>query len=72
MKMEEGFWVKYGFKEDGSLVCVRAISNTEPCKTFFYTEKGESKEVRDSNVIKLTKELIEKFNNLNKELKNDI
>ncbi|MBW2966415.1 hypothetical protein KY342_04905 [Candidatus Woesearchaeota archaeon] len=59
--MKEEYWIKYGFKEDGDLVCVKVISNSKPDENFFYTENGEHKEVRNPNVLKLTKELIEKL-----------
>jgi hypothetical protein len=39
IKIEEGYWIKYGYKEDGNLVCVRSISNTKPDENFFYTEE---------------------------------
>ena len=62
--MEEEYWLKYGFKENGELTCVRAIANSRPGEKFFYTENGGPKEVKDPNVVKLTKEVIEKLNNL--------
>ncbi len=61
--MEE-FWLKYGFKENGELVCVRTLSNGEPDKKFFYTDNGANKEMQNSDVIKLTKDNIKKMNNL--------
>jgi len=62
--MEE-YWLKYGFKEDGELTCVRTVADSKPTEKFFYTENGEPKEVKNANVIKLSKEIIEKFNSLN-------
>lgn len=59
--MDEGYWIKYGYKEDGNLVCVRSISSTKPDENFFYTEDGVHKEVKNPNTIKLTKDLIEKL-----------
>ena len=64
--MEEQYWLKYGFKENGELTCVRAIANSRPGEKFFYTEDGEYKEVKSPNAVKLTKEIIEKLNNLDK------
>jgi len=52
------YWLKYGFKDNGDLVCVRTLSNTMPDKRFFYTEDSSHKEVKHSNVLKLTNELI--------------
>ena len=62
--MEEEYWLKYGFKENGEFTCIRAIAKSKPDKNFFYTEEGEHKEAKDSNVIKLTKDVIEKLNGL--------
>jgi len=61
--MEEEYWLKYGFKENGELVCLRTITNSKPSELFFYTENGEHKEVKNPNLVKLTKEVIEKINN---------
>jgi len=55
------YWLKYGFKENGDLVCVRTLSNREPEKLFFYQDEGTHKEVKKSNVIKLTREAISQF-----------
>ena len=63
--MEEEYWLKYGFKENGELACIRTISDSKPTEKFFYTENGEQKEVKSPNVIKLTKNIIEKLNGLN-------
>ena len=63
--MEEEYWLKCGFKENGELVCVRALSDSKPNETFFYTEEDGHKEVKNPNVVKLTKEVIEKLNSLN-------
>ncbi len=62
--MKEEYWLKFGFKENGDLTCVRAISGLKPTENFFYTENGEHKEVINPNVMQLTKEVIEKLNNL--------
>lgn len=56
--MEE-YWLKYGFKENGDLICVRMLTDSKPIEKFFYTEDKENKEVRNPNVVKLTKEGIE-------------
>lgn len=64
--MEEEYWLKYGFKEDGSLVCTRMVAGSKPSEKFFYTESGENKEVKNPNVVKLTKEVIEKLNGIQK------
>jgi len=64
MKMEEQYWLKYGFKENNELVCLRMIANSKPTEEFFYTENGEHKEVKNPNVVKLTKEVIEKLNTI--------
>ena len=62
--MGEEYWLKVGFKENGDLACVRTISESKPTEKFFYTENGEYKEVKEPNVIRLTKEVIEKLNSL--------
>jgi len=62
--MEEEYWLKYGFKEGGELACVRVLANSKPSEGFFYTENGKHKEVKSPNVVKLTKEVIEKLNGL--------
>jgi len=62
--MEEDYWLKYGFTENGELTCIRTISDSKPTDKFFYTEGGEHKEVKNPNVIKLTKEIIERMNGL--------
>ena len=59
--MDEEFWLKYGFKDNGELTCVRMLSNSKPDKNFFYTENLQHKAVKNSGVIKLTKEIIEKL-----------
>ena len=64
-KIKEEYWLKFGFKENGDLTCVRAISESKPTENFFYTENGEYKEVREANVVQLTKEIIEKINSIN-------
>lgn len=61
--MEE-YWLKYGFKENGELTCVRTITDSKPTEKFFYTEDGEHKEAKSPNVVKLTKDVIEKLNGL--------
>ena len=62
--MKEEYWLKFGFKENGELTCVRTISESKPTENFFYTENGEHKEVKNPNVIQLTKDIIEKLNSL--------
>ncbi|MBW2983992.1 hypothetical protein KY361_02665 [Candidatus Woesearchaeota archaeon] len=64
--MGEEFWLKYGFKENGELVCTRMIANSKPTEKFFYTEDGETREVKNPDVVKLTKEVIEKLNGVQK------
>ncbi|MBW2980516.1 hypothetical protein KY360_03805 [Candidatus Woesearchaeota archaeon] len=59
--MEEEFWLKYGFKENGELICTRTIANSKPVEQFFYTEDEKHKEVKNAGVVKLTKEAIEKL-----------
>ncbi|MBN2421736.1 hypothetical protein JXB41_00795 [Candidatus Woesearchaeota archaeon] len=54
--MEEDYWLRYGLKEDGRLICTRVISKTKPSKTFFYTENGTNKEVKNAEIIKLSLE----------------
>ena len=61
--MEEEYWLKYGFKENGDLVCLRMITDSKPDEKFFYTENGNHLEAKNTNVIKLTKEVVEKINN---------
>ena len=64
--MNEGYWIKYGFKENGDLVCVRLISDSKPGDLFFYTENGKYKEVKNPNTIKLTKKVMEKLEIIDK------
>jgi myo-inositol-hexaphosphate 3-phosphohydrolase len=70
--MEEEFWLKYGFKENGDLTCIRTISNSKPDKKFFYTVDGNHKEAKETNVIKITKEVIEKICESKKGFENGI
>lgn len=56
--MNDEFWLKYGFKENGELVCVRTLSNLKPTKEFFYNDNGTYKDLLDTNVIKITKDVI--------------
>jgi|APSaa5957512622_1039677.scaffolds.fasta_scaffold226201_2 hypothetical protein len=63
--MNEQYWLKFGFKENGDLTCVRTISKSKPSEIFFYTENGQNKEVKEPNVIKLTKDVLQKLNGLN-------
>lgn len=58
-KMNEEFWLKYGFKDDGQLTFVRMLANSKPDKNFYYNDKEGCKQVKNSKVIKLTKEMIE-------------
>jgi hypothetical protein len=60
--MEEEFWLKYGFKENGDLTCIRTMSDSRPIEKFFYTENGTHIEAKSPNVVKLTKEVIERIN----------
>ncbi|MBU0627897.1 MAG: hypothetical protein KKC75_01800 [Nanoarchaeota archaeon] len=60
--MNEEFWLKYGFKENGELACVRVLANSEPESSFFYMDGGCCKPVKDSRVIRLTKEVIGQLN----------
>jgi hypothetical protein len=60
-KMSEEFWLKYGFKENGELICERTITKFKPASEFFYTDNGECKEVLNSNVVKITKNVVELF-----------
>ena len=62
--MEEKYWLKYGFKENGDLVCLRMIADSKPDEKFFYTENGSHMEVKNTNVVELTKEVAEKLSNL--------
>ena len=62
--MNEEYWLKYGYKENGELVCLRMLADSKPSEKFFYTEGGEHKEVMDPKVIKLNKEVIGKINNI--------
>ncbi len=63
--MEEEYWLKCGFKENGELTCLRLLSHSKPNETFYYTENGEYKKVKNTIVIKLTKEFISPLNGLN-------
>jgi len=60
--MNEEFWLKYGFKENGELTCVRMLANSKPDEAFYYASDGACKTVKNSCVIKLTKENIERLN----------
>jgi len=60
--MHEEFWLKYGFKENGELTCVRMLSNSKPDEAFYYSEEGECKAVKSAGVLKITKETIENLN----------
>ncbi|MFA6424658.1 MAG: hypothetical protein WCW64_00565 [Phycisphaerae bacterium] len=57
--MQDEYWLKYGYKENGELVFVRTLSESEPCKAFFYHDGNLCKEVKAPEVVKLTKEIIE-------------
>lgn len=57
--MQEEYWLKCGFKENGELTCVRMLSNNQPSEKFYYTEKGDCKEVKNSLVIKLTEDVLQ-------------
>ena len=59
--MEEEYWLKCGFKENGELVCVRMIANSKPDETFFYNDGNKFKQVKNSQVVKLTKDVFEKI-----------
>jgi len=59
--MEDEYWLKCGFKENGELVCVRMISNTKPDETFFYGENGNYKQALNTRVLKLTPTVFEKI-----------
>ena len=67
--MEEEFWIKYGIKENGELVCTRTIANSKPTEGFFYTEEEKTKEVRNPEVVKLTKDIIERLSLIKEEIK---
>jgi hypothetical protein len=60
--MNEEFWLKYGFKDNGEMTCVRILANSKPDEAFFYTDNEVCKPVKNSGVIKLTQEIIEKIN----------
>jgi hypothetical protein len=64
--MEKEYWLKYGFKEDGELVFIRTLSESEPCKAFFYHEGDVCKEVKSPDVIQLTKEIIDVISKVRK------
>ncbi|GAF96553.1 unnamed protein product, partial [marine sediment metagenome] len=32
--MEEEYWLKFGFKENGDLTCIRTISESKPTEKF--------------------------------------
>ena len=59
--MEEEYWLKYGFKENGELVCTRTIANSKPTESFFYTEEEKHKEAKNTGIVKLTKNIIERL-----------
>ena len=59
--MKNEYWLKYGFKDNGELTCVRMLSSSIPDKSFFYIEDNETKEVMNTEVIKLTKEVIDQL-----------
>ncbi|MBW2992852.1 hypothetical protein KY345_06575 [Candidatus Woesearchaeota archaeon] len=54
--MEEEYWIKCGFKENGELICTRLLANSRPSETFFYKDGSEHKEVRDPHIVKITRE----------------
>ncbi|MBU0758080.1 MAG: hypothetical protein KKF44_08480 [Nanoarchaeota archaeon] len=54
----EDYWLRYGFKENGEIICTRVISKVKPSKVFFYTEGNMNKEVENTVVVKLTPESI--------------
>jgi len=58
--MEE-YWLKYGFKENGELVCVRTLSCNKPEKIFFYKNNENYVKVQNPNIIKLSCDNIKKF-----------
>ena len=60
--MDEEYWIKYGFKENGELVCLRSISGSRSDENFFYNDEGQHKKVRNPGVFKLTKEAIDALN----------
>ena len=60
--MQEEYWLKYGFKENGELVCLRMLAESKPAGSFFYTENGGYKEVKNPNVVRITKEGLEQLN----------
>lgn len=55
--MEEEYWLKFGFKENGELACVRTLSKTRPAAEFFYNQDGQNREVISPCVVKLTKDV---------------
>ncbi len=61
--MKEEYWLKYGFKENGELTCVRTIATSKPTEKFFYTEEGQCKEAKNCNVVLLTGKTIEGLKN---------
>jgi hypothetical protein len=67
--MEEEYWLKYGFKENGEVACVRLLSDKKPDEDFYYTEDGSYKEARNSHVIKLTPDVLEQLNSIREEKK---
>ncbi len=59
--MEEDYWLKVGFKENGDLTCVRRIVEAKPVDNFCYEENGDMRAVKNPTVIKLTTELIKRI-----------
>lgn len=57
--MEQEFWLKYGFKDNGELTCVRVLANSKPDEAFYYTEGGQCKPVLNTGVVRISKETIE-------------
>ena len=59
--MTEEYWLKYGFKENGELVCVRMISNAKPDESFYYDDDGFYKKACNTRVVKLTSDGLDKI-----------
>lgn len=61
--MKESYYLKYGYKQNGELVCAKAVLQTKPDRHFYYTEGDECKPVLNPTVVKLTKDVLESLDN---------
>ncbi len=53
------YWLKFGFKHNGELACVRTLAEQKPSENFFYREEGQVRDIQNPRVIRLTKEVVQ-------------